>query len=148
MPRPVLDPEQLVRRPRDPRQRVRLAAAALLGLTAFVPLVWAMRAPATVDEVTVVNESPYDVHVEVRSPGGPVLGLGTVPRDRSTRFTTVLDQGDRWSFAFTAGGEDGGTVEVPRTELEREGWTLVLPATVASRLEGTGLPPSPSTRAP
>ena len=148
MPRPVLDPEQLVRRRRDPRQRVGLAAATLLGVSALATLVWAMRAPATVDEVTIVNDTPYDVHVDVRGPGGPVLGLGTVPRGRSISFTTVLDQGDRWSFTFTAGGRDGGTVEVSRDDLEREGWTLAVPATVASRLEGTDLPPSPATRAP
>src|SRR5215212_7399558 len=127
MPRPVLDPEQLVRHGRDPRQRLRLAAAAVLALTALVALARALQAPATVDEVTLVNESPYDVHVEVRSPGGPVLGLGTVPRERSIRFTTVLDQGDTWSFAFSAGGEDAGTTDVPRSALERDGWTVALP---------------------
>ena len=148
MPRPVLDPEQLVRRPSDPRRRLGLAAATIVGLTAVLALASAMQAAATVDEVTIVNESPYDVHVEVRRPGGPVLGLGTVPRERSTRFTTVLDQGDTWSFAFSAGGEDGGTVEVGRTALERDGWSLVVPATAASRLERAGLPPSPATRTP
>jgi hypothetical protein len=143
---PVLDPEQLVRRPADARRRVRLAVAALVGLAALVALVTGMRGPAFVDAVTVVNDSPYDVHVEVRAPGGPVLGLGTVPRERSIRFTSVLDQGDAWTFAFVAGGHDGGSVDVPRSSLEGDGWTVGVPATTATRLEGAGLPESPATR--
>jgi hypothetical protein len=144
---PVLDPDRLVRRPPHRRQRAQLAVAVLVGLAALVPLTAAMRAPATVDAITVVNDSPYDVHVDVRGPG-PVLGLGTVPRARSTRFTTVLDQGDTWTFVFAAGGEAGGSVEVPRRALERDGWTLAVPRTVASTLERAGLPPSPATRTP
>lgn len=143
---PVLDPEQLVRRSPNRRSPGRLLAAALLGAAALVALAVAMRGPAFVDEIAVVNESPFDVHVDVRSGDGPVLGLGTVPRGRSTRFTSVLDQGDTWSFALRAGGEDGGTVEVPRSSLERDGWTLTIPATVTARLERSGLPPSPATR--
>jgi hypothetical protein len=143
---PVLDPEQLVRRPPTTRQRLRLAAAALVGVIALVALTGAMQGPAFVDEVTVVNDSPYDVNVAVRRPGGPVLGLGTVPRERSIRFTSVLDQGATWSFAFTAAGEDGGTVEVPRAALETDGWTVAIPVTTATRLERAGVPPSPHTR--
>lgn len=143
---PVLDPQQLVRRPTGTRQRVRLAVATLAGLAAFIALVVAMRGPAFVDEVTVVNDSPYDVRVEVRRPGGPTLGLGTVPRERSIRFTSVLDQGGTWSFAFTAAGEDGGTVEVPRATLEQDGWSVAIPATTETRLERAGVAPSPRTR--
>jgi hypothetical protein len=120
--------------------------AALVAVASFGSLAVAMEGPAFVDEVTVVNESPFDLHVDVRGEDGPVLGLGIVPRGRSTRFTSVLDQGGTWSFSLRAGGKDGGTVEVPRSSLERDGWTLTLPATVASRLERAGLPPSPATR--
>jgi hypothetical protein len=123
-----------------------VGAAVLLALVALVALAAAMRPPAFVDEVTVTNESPFDVRVEVRRPGGPLLGLGTVPRDREIRFTSVLDQGDTWSFAFSSGGEDGGTIEVPRSSLERDGWRLTIPATTTSRLERGGVPPSPATR--
>jgi hypothetical protein len=143
---PVLDPDLLVRHRPDARERLRLAAAVLIGLAALVPLVWAMRAPAVVDAVTVVNESPYDVHVDVRGPGGPALGLGTVPREREVRFTSVLDQGDTWSFTLTSAGVDGGTVEVARDALERDGWRLTLPATTTARLNRADLPPAPRTR--
>jgi hypothetical protein len=146
VPRPVLEPTPLVGRRPDTGQRLGVAAAALVAVVALVVVVAAMRGPGFVDEMTVVNESPYDVHVEVRRPGGPVLGLGTVPRDRDMRFTSVLDQGDTWSFAFSSGGEDGGAIEVPRSSLERDGWRLTIPATTTSRLEGAGLPSAPATR--
>ena len=146
MPRPVLEPRPLVRRRPDTTQRVQAAAAGVLALLVLVALVGAMRPPAFVDQVTVVNESPFDVHVEVRGPGGPVLGLGTIPRDREVRFASVLDQGSTWSFAFSSGGEDGGTVEVPRSSLERDGWRLTIPATTTSRLERAGLVEAPATR--
>ena len=146
MPRPVLEPRPLVHRRPGTGQRLGVVAAVVLALLALVALAAAMRPPTFVDEVTVVNESPFDVHVEVRRPGGPVLGLGTVPRDREIRYTSVLDQGDTWSFVFSSGGEDGGTVEVPRRSLERDGWRLTIPATTTTRLERAGLPPAPATR--
>ena len=143
---PVLDPEQLVRRPVGPGLRAGLVVAVLAGVVAVASLAVALRGPDFVDAVTVVNDSPYDVHVEVRRPGGPVVGLGTVPRDRSTRFTSVLDQGATWSFAFSAAGEDGGAMDVPRATLERDGWAVAIPATTASRLDRAGVPPAPATR--
>jgi hypothetical protein len=106
-----------------------------------------MRAPAFVEHVTVVNESPYDLHVAVRSEGHGALGLGTVPRERSVEYRSVLDQGDRWSFTFDAGGVAGGTVEIARSSLERDGWTVTAPAVVTQRLERAGLPASARTRA-
>lgn len=146
MSRPVLDPEQLVRRPVGPGRRAGLVIAVLVGVLGFAALAAALRGPDVVDAVTVVNDSPYDVRVEVRRPGGPVLGLGTVPRERSTRFDSVLDQGATWSFAFSAAGADGGTVEVPRAALEQDRWTVAIPATTTTRLDRAGVPPAPETR--
>ena len=146
MPRPVLEPRPLVHSRPEARRGVGAAAFALLAVLAFVALAAAMRGPGFVDEVTVVNESPFDVHVEVRAPDGPVLGLGTVPRGRELPFTSVLDQGDTWSFSFSSGGEDGGRVDVARRDLEQDGWRLTIPATTMSRLERAGLAPAPETR--
>jgi hypothetical protein len=95
--------------------------------------------------VTVVNESPFDLHVSVRGEDEAVLGLGTVHRDRSVAYRSVLDQGDTWSFTFAAGGVAGGTVEVARRSLERDGWTVIVPAVVTQRLERAGLPASART---
>jgi hypothetical protein len=123
-----------------------MAAAALLAVVALLAVAIAMRGPDFVDQVMVVNDSPFDVHVDVRRPGGPVLGLGTVPREREIRFTSVLDQGDTWTFSFASAGHDGGTIEVSRSALERDGWRLTIPATTTSRLEQAGLSPAPKTR--
>jgi hypothetical protein len=146
VPRPVLEPRPLVRHPPDAGRRAALAAATVLAVLALTALAAALRGPGFVDEVTVVNESPFDIHVDVRAPDGPALGLGTVPRGREMRFTSVLDQGDTWSFSFASGGEDGGRVDVARRALEQDGWRLTIPATTASRLERAGLSPAPATR--
>jgi hypothetical protein len=135
-----------VRHRPDAGQRLGVTAAVGLALVAILAVVAAMRPPPFVDGVTVVNDSPFDVHVDVRPPDGPALGLGTVPRDREIDFGAVLDQGETWSFTFTSGGEDGGSVDVTRGALERDGWRLTIPATTASRLDRAGLAPAPATR--
>jgi hypothetical protein len=144
---PVLDPDLLAPRRPPTRERVRVAVAAVATLVAVAALASAFRAPAFADRVTIVNESPFDLHVTVQGDDGDVLGLGTVPRDRSVEYRSVLDQGDTWSFSFAAGGEAGGTVEVARSSLERDGWTVTVPAVVTQRLERAGLPASARTRA-
>jgi hypothetical protein len=142
----VLDPQLLERRRPSHREWVRLALAAVAALVVVGALAAAFRAPAFVERVTVVNESPFDLRVTVRGDDEGVLGLGTVPRERSIAYRSVLDQGDTWSFAFDAGGVSGGTVDVPRGSLERDGWTITVPAAVTQRLERAGVPASARTR--
>jgi hypothetical protein len=143
---PMLDSEPLAGRQPATRQRIGLALAVVAALVAFAVLVAALRGPAFVERVTVVNESPFDLHVATWGEDGGVLRLGTVPRGRSIDYRAVLDQGRSWSFSFTAGGEEGGTVEVARSTLERGDWRLTVPAAVTERLEQAGLPASAETR--
>ena len=145
---PVLDPERLRRRTPDRRWRAGVIVAAFVAVVALPLVGRSLQGPSFVDELTVVNRSPFDLHVVVRGEEGGALGLGTVRRDGSTTFTSVLDQGDTWSFTFTAGGEDGGTLEVARAALEDEDWVMTVPAPVGRQLERAGLPPSPATRSP
>jgi len=143
----VLDPEQLARPRTDGRRLARLLATAVLGAVALTLVTSAMAPPDFVDRDLVVNDSPYDVVVEVsQGQGTPVLGLGTVPQRRSIAFDAVLDQADSWAFHFTYGGEEGGTLVVGRSALEGDGWTVPIPRAVQSQLERKGLPPSPATR--
>jgi hypothetical protein len=142
----VLDPQLLARRRPSNREWVRMALAAVAAIVALGALASAFRAPAFVERVTVVNESPFDLHITVRGEDEGVLGLGTVPRGRSVAYRSVLDQGDTWSFAFDAGGVAGGTVEVARSSLERDSWTVTVPAVVTQRLERAGVPASARTR--
>jgi hypothetical protein len=146
---PMVDTELLAQRQRPTRQRIGLVLAAVAALIALGVLTSAFRGPAFVESVTVVNESPFDLHVAVRGEDGAggVLGLGTVPRGRSVEYRSVLDQGDTWSISFTGGGEQGGTVDVARSTLERDGWNVTVPAVVTQRLERAGLRPSAETRA-
>ena len=96
-----------------------------------------------VDQVTVDNPTLYNLQVDVGAPGdGPVLALGSAPREGSRTFEQVVDQGDRWVFRLSFGADEVGEIVVPRTQLERDGWKVTVPAEVGHRLAETGYPPS------
>jgi hypothetical protein len=100
--------------------------------------------PSFVHRLTISNPSEFDMTVVV-SPAGRQerLALGTVRHRSSTDLQDVIDQGSQWAFHFTAGGRDGGEVQVPRAELSRNGWRLQIPEEVATRLRSSGAVPPP-----
>jgi hypothetical protein len=96
-----------------------------------------------VDRVTVVNPTVFHVEVEVGSiedAGG--LVLGAVAREQTQSFADVLDQGRRWVFRFSSGGQLGGQVVLSRDEMEKSGWRVTVPPEVSERLRANGLLPS------
>jgi hypothetical protein len=101
------------------------------------------RLPAAVDRVDVVNPTPYELSVDVRSPGGGWVPLGYVARNDTTTVRDVLDAGGRWTFRFQGQGRDGGRAEVTRAQLATDGWRLRVPPQVEGRLRTAGAPPSP-----
>lgn len=118
--------------------------AIILGAAAAAVLVVALlvRVPATVGAITITNTTPYQLTVDARpAPGASGVRLGTVPRDGSSTFRQVIDQGDEWVLSFSYAGQSGGDVTVSRQELE-EGWTV--PASVGDALRGEGLQDSVS----
>lgn len=120
-----------------------LAAGALL-------LMWKpAAAPApTVERVTVVTNSVYDIDVGVAGTGdGGTLSLGTAPARTTTDVKDVIDQGSTWVLHFTAQGEDGGELRIERAALDRAGWRVVIPTAVTERLAGEGLQASRPRRA-
>ncbi len=103
----------------------------------------ALRNPDTVPRVTVVNDSRIPLNVSVRGDAdAPRLILDTVPAGSSATTLDVIDQGSDWVFAFSSGGVDGGTVAVSRAKLEADGWRLVVPDAVVSRIESGEFVPS------
>jgi hypothetical protein len=100
--------------------------------------------PSFVHRLTIANPSEFDVTVAV-SPAGRQerLPLGAVGRRSSIDLQDVIDQGSRWAFHFSSGGQDGGEVQVPRAELGRNGWRLQIPREVVDRLRARGAKPPP-----
>jgi len=137
-----------VTRPRATSRRSVVAAIALVaGITAFVGLgTIALRSPEVVDEVQIVNDTSYNIHVAVSGTDGRSLGLGNVPREDVLTVQSVLDQGDTWTFAFSYAGEQAAEVSLTSDELERAGWIVAVPVEAGDRLETAGfLPPRGDT---
>jgi hypothetical protein len=132
-PRPRSGPA-LVRRD----LRVAVFAGALL-ITAIAGVHAALRGPDFVERVTVVNETPYLVDIEITNDSRDAwLKLGPVePRARHT-FGNVVDQGGHWVFHVTTGQYDGGEFSLRRAELDRTQWRVTIPEDVRERLESGG----------
>jgi len=135
-PRPRSSPELA------PRQVLLIGLAVVIGVAVIVATYAAVRGPASIERVHVVNETPYLVDVKVRAgTRDGWLELGPIsPRERHD-FASVIDQGDRWMFHVTAGPRDGGEFSMSRPELERARWAVTIPRVVASRLEAGGAVP-------
>jgi hypothetical protein len=100
--------------------------------------------PATVDELSFENPTPYDVSIAVSRPGDdgwqPVL---TVGHGRTGSTGDVVDQGDVWRFRFRGQGRPAGDLTITRAELEHAGWHVTLPDSVGERLAAQGAPLPP-----
>jgi hypothetical protein len=132
-----------ITRPRATSRRSVLTAIALVaGIAVFIGLgTVALRSPEVVDEVRIVNDTSYDIHVGVSGSDGRSLGLGNAPRKDLLTVQSVLDQGERWTFTFSYAGEQAAELSLTSAELERAGWTVAVPAEAGDRLETAGFPP-------
>ena len=102
--------------------------------------------PATVHRVTLVNQTPYAIHVEA-SDGqrDGWTGLGIVERQSTTVVRDVADQGREWIFRFESQGFDAGEIRLREDDLARSGWRVVIPESVGERLARQGATPTPPT---
>jgi hypothetical protein len=128
-----------VARPHVPRRTfppISLIVLVVVGALLCVAMAYALRDPDIVSRVTVENPSRIAVNVSVHPAGdNDRLILPTVPPSTSATALDVLDQGDEWVFAFSAGGVDGGTLRVSREKLAADGWRVVVPESVIQRLQ-------------
>jgi hypothetical protein len=105
--------------------------------------VWAVRAPGSLDRVTIENPNVHNLEIDVGDADRDRwLGLGTATREASRTFESVIDQGDTWVFRFRYGGIDGGQVVVSRDDLKSNRWRVLVPEEVGTRLTQAGLGPS------
>jgi len=121
-----------------PRQVVVIGVAVVVGIALIAATYAAVRSPASIDRLRVVNKTPYLVDVEVtRGAHDGWLELGPISPGESHGFGSVVDQGDRWVFHVTSGPHDGGEFSMSRTELTHARWQVTIPDVVETRL-GTG----------
>jgi hypothetical protein len=119
-----------------------IGVAAVIGVAVAAATYAALRSPASIDQVRVVNKTPYLVDVEVMGANSDGwLKLGPISPGENHAFGSVVDQGDRWVFHVTSGPHDGGEVSLTRSQLERARWTITIPPIVEARLEGSGAVP-------
>jgi hypothetical protein len=133
-------------RPHDgPRRRAEARNGAVIrGLAAVTLLLAGCSAPPpTVDRITLVNPTDYDLHVHVTGrEQGIWLPVAIVEARSEDVAQDVIDQGDRWTFRFLYTGESLEETSLTRAELERNGWRVVIPAELGERLRELGEPPS------
>lgn len=114
-----------------------VVAAGLLG-----PRV--LGGPAFVDELSFVNGSEYDVHVEV-SDGGRQgwMSVTTATKQSTTSARAVIDQGPTWVFRFATQGRRSGEIRITSADLRQAGWAVQVPDAVIEGFRREGAPPSP-----
>jgi hypothetical protein len=99
--------------------------------------------PSTVEQITVVNPTVYDLDVDVTDQARDGwLPLAIVGARSEKVAQEVLDQGDQWIFRFLHWGDPVGELSLTRTELERSGWRVEVPEQIQERLQQLGRPPS------
>lgn len=118
------------------------------SMMTVLALLWAgpslLGTPKVVAEVSVVNRSDFDVHVDVTDEGRDGwVSLTTANKASTTVAEDVVDQGDVWVFRFQAQGREGGELPLGRDDLDRSGWTVEVPAAVIEQLRRLGTPPTP-----
>lgn len=69
--------------------------------------------------------------------------FGQAARGTSTTKELVADQGPIWVFRFHYAGRRAGELVIQRDELQRSGWRIEVPPSVAERLRHMGLEPPP-----
>ena len=129
-----------------PRSVVRSAAVRVA-----VALVLLGVAPAcasnsgTVERLTIVNRSKYDLEIQVTDGARDEwILLGRTLRGARTQHALIEDLGDVWIFRFEYAGKVlGGELRVDRTQLARNRWTVEVPDAVDDALRRAGIEPSP-----
>jgi hypothetical protein len=136
-----LTPQTLMRRPRSRPRAARIARflpIVLIGVALTLLLSWALHGPDFVDRITVANPNAFDVDVDVAGSDGRLLDLKYVTAGKTAVVHDVIDQGDTWTFHFSFGGTDAGTLRVDRATLANTGWSVEIPKEVQTRLEAAG----------
>ena len=128
---------------RGPRQRRRwsdetIALIVSVCVAFAVGLFMMAIEPARVDQLSVTNTSEYQIRIRV---GDSVLG--DVEAETIRQYPDVFDQGNRWVFTFASQSVAAGTIEIDRTTLANNNWTVVIPNDIIETLRAAPIEPPP-----
>ena len=99
--------------------------------------------PRTVDRVTIVNRTAYQIDVQVTDGDRDGwLPVAIVEGGSDADSLGLIDQGDVWVFRFLYSGDPVGELTLGRAELERSGWRVEVPGEIGDRLQALGRAPS------
>ena len=130
------------RRPAVPTVLLDVAIAATFAL---VITSWLMHDPSRTPDVTIENETAYDLTVKVSDATGEHwMGFAIVNAGSQFTVRAPIDQGAVWIFSFGPGIE----YSVDRSALRESGWRMRVPASVPERLAAAGVAPAPQRRQP
>ena len=118
----------------------RLIDATVAAVFALVITSLVMHDPTRTPNVTIENDTPYDLTVRVSDATGRHW-MGFALENAQSTFTVQhpIDQGAVWIFSYGQGGEH----RVERSALRDAGWSYRVPASVADRMADAGITPSP-----
>lgn len=124
---------------RSRRWRAWYMVPLLALVPVMLPLTSLLDGPAVVDRITVENPTNYDITVHVsNAEGRDWLAAGTVRRRSTDDLEQIIDQGEMWTFRFSAQGEEGGQLRRTRQELQSARWRIRLPDGVNQELQAKG----------
>jgi hypothetical protein len=128
-----------------PRNRAPIRASvagAVLAAALFLP-VMAVAGDGARADVTVVNDTEWDLGVTLVHDDGSRLPVATIGAGRTRTVEEVLVPGDTWRLAWDVDGVDLAESEVADASLRGAGHRITVPAEVASVLRERGVEPSP-----
>ena len=99
---------------------------------------------AHVERITFVNDGDFPATIDVTD--GDRSGwveIGIAPSNQETSFDELVDQGETWVFRFDYAGKHQEELEVSRADLERDEWTVEVPAEFEATLRELGISPVP-----
>jgi len=94
--------------------------------------------PDRVDQLAITNPSEYQIRVSVGN-----STLTDVEAQTRRQYQGVFDQGQRWVFTFASQSIEAGTIEIDRSALADNDWTVVIPDDVIDALRAGPIEPAP-----
>ena len=118
----------------------RIIDVTIAAVFALIATALATDDPPRAPDVTIINETPYDLTVKVSDEAGKDwMAFATVSARSQSLVRAPIDQGAVWTFSYGAGGEYSSD----RSALREAGWRIRVPAGVPQRLAAAGIAPSP-----
>ena len=123
----------------------RLLDVAIAAILALIITGWAMHEPSRAPDVTIDNETPFDLTIKVgNAQGDNQMGFALVDAHSQTVVRAPVDQGQVWVLSFGPGGE----YPIDRNALREAGWHIHVPPSVAEQMAAAGVAPSPQRSTP